>query len=101
MNARTIAGVQAQITYPSDVVEYLRAARADLAGTDYPGALELLKALTPMLSAQRHLTHREMRTFHARYILALEGYDDEARENIAYVEEVLGECDFKGEQGIW
>lgn len=94
MNARTLTGLASQISVPTDVAEYLRAARVDLSGTDYPGALELLKALTDKLVSQ-HASPRGIRTFHARYILALEGYDDEAAANIDYLLDVLSNYDLK------
>ena len=71
MNTRTLPGLAAQVAVPTDVIQYVRDGWRDLSGTDYPGALDLLKALTGSLVAQ-HAAPREIRTFHAWFIIALE-----------------------------
>lgn len=90
----TIPGLAAQIVQPSDVLEFLQAARQDLSGTDYPGALQLGQALQRILVLEG-FTPREVRTFSANYVLALEGYSDQAHECIYQISEALALVDFK------
>ena len=92
--ALTIAGVEAQIAVPTDVESFIRSARADLAGTDYPGALQLGQALQRILVLEDFLP-REVRLFLARYVVALEDYDEEAREAIHQITVTLGNVDLK------
>lgn len=92
--ALTIAGVEAQIAVPTDVESFIRSARADLAGTDYPGALQLGQALQRILVLEGFLP-REVRLFSARYVVALEDYDEEAREAIHQITVTLGNVDLK------
>lgn len=83
-----VDNLKAAIVVPTDVAEFIRNARADYSGTDYPGALQLGQALAGILKSEGFLP-REVRTFTARYALALEGYPDEASENIFQIMETL------------
>lgn len=71
MNARTIAGVQAQIAQPTDLYEFIRAARYDLSGTDYPGALELGSWLAAHFGSAR-----EKRVVLSLFMVALESHSE-------------------------
>lgn len=90
----TLAGLEAQISVPTDVSSFIRAARSDYSGTDYPGALQLGQALTDILKQEGFLP-REVRLFAARYTVALEDYDPEAHEAIYQIEQTLSLVDFK------
>ena len=73
MNAITVtnAGLTLKFDQPKDVTEFIRAARYDLSGTDYPGALQLATQL-----AQQFDNVRESRMVAALMIVALEGGGD-------------------------
>lgn len=92
--AATLAGLEAQIAVPTDVTKFIRAARADLAGTDYPGALQLGQSLAAILK-QEGATPREIRLFAARYTVALEDYEPEADEAIHQIVATLADVDLK------
>ena len=94
MTSRTLAGLEAQITVPTDVIEYIHAARDDLSGTDYPGALALATALQEIRRQEGH-SLREVRRFSAWFVIALEGHSDQASEAMGEILATLGESDFK------
>lgn len=94
MTARTLAGLSPQVAQPTDVSAFIRAARADLAGTDYPGALALADTLASALRRRGALV-REVRLFAARFIIALEDDGDVTEDAIFQIEQTLAELDFK------
>ena len=90
----TLAGIKAQITVPTDVAEFIHAARADYACSDYPGALELGQELAAILKLEG-FTPREVRLFAALYVVALEDYNPESSAAQQRILEKLGNVDFK------
>lgn len=90
----TLAGIKAQITVPTDVAEFIHAARADYSGSDYPGALELGHALAAILKAEG-ATPRELRLFAAQYVVALEDYNQESSAAQQAIMGRLANVDFK------
>ena len=82
------------LAMPTDVAEFIHAARSDYSGTDYPGALELGKALAAIITKEG-FTPREVRLFSARYVIALEDYNDESNEAVHQIMHSLRNVDFE------
>lgn len=89
-----IENIERQIVVPTDIRAFITDARRDLSGTEYPGALQLGQALQRILIAE-DFTPREIRFLMARYVIALEDYDDVALEALDSIMGVLALIDFK------